>query len=59
MSVTIQVLLDIIHDAKGRADPAGVARRLNARDVVVTAEQVEEVLRDYGLKKTAGYRSRR
>lgn len=58
-SVTIQVLLEIIHDARGRDDPAGVARRLNAREVVVTAEQVEEVLRGYGVKKTDGSRSRR
>lgn len=58
-SVIIQILLDIIHNAKGRADPAGIARRLNAHDLVVTSEQVEEVLRDYGLKKTVGYRSRR
>jgi len=52
----IEVLLEVIHSAQARAEPATIAARLNARGVAVTAGQVEEIFRRYGLdeKKTVG-----
>jgi len=59
-TVVIEVLLDVLHRAQVRADPAAIAARLDARGVGVTVEQVEEIFRCYGVKKkTAGSRSRR
>ncbi len=59
-AVIIEVLLDIIHDAQARADTREAVRRLNARGVAVTVEEVEEVLRRHGIeKKTDGFRSPR
>lgn len=55
LTVIIEVLLDVIQDAHAQADPRAVAARLEARGVVVTPAQVEEVFRHHGLeKKTVG-----
>lgn len=59
-AVVIEVLLEVIHTAGARASPAGIARRLAARGVAVTPEQVEEIFRAHGIqKKGARSRSRR
>jgi len=58
--VVIEVLVEIIHDAKVRADPAAIVRQLAARGINVTVDQVEEVLGEHGIqKKRAPSRSRR
>lgn len=59
-AVVIDVLLEVIHTAGARASPVGIARRLAARGVAVTPEQVEEIFREHGIqKKGARSRSRR
>jgi hypothetical protein len=58
-AVVIEVLLEIIHRAKVEADPSAIAARLVARGVSVTAAQVETLLEEHGLKKTAQSRWRR
>ena len=58
-AVVIEVLLEIIHGAKIMAEPSAIAARLAARGVSVTAAQVDALLREHGLKKTAKSRSRR
>lgn len=58
-TVIIEVLLEIIHGARARGDPAAVAAQLDARGIAVTVQQVEEILQHYGVeKKTAKSRSR-
>jgi len=57
-AVVIEVLLEIIHRAKVEADPSAIVGRLAARGVSVTREQVEALLREHGLKKTAKHPSR-
>ncbi len=56
-AVVIDVLLEVIHTAGARASPVGIARRLAARGVAVTPEQVEEIFREHGIQKK-GVRSR-
>jgi hypothetical protein len=58
-AVVIEVLLEIIHGAKVVAEPSAIAARLTARGLIVTAAQVEALLEERGLKKTANSRSRR
>jgi hypothetical protein len=58
-AVVIEVLLEIIHGAKVEAEPATIAARLAARGLSVTARQVEALLEQHGLKKTAKSRWRR
>jgi hypothetical protein len=58
-AVVIEVLLEIIHRAKVEAEPSAIAARLAARGVHVSAAQVEALLEEHGLKKTAQSRSRR
>jgi hypothetical protein len=52
--LVIEILLEVIHAAGIRGDPAAVAARLSARGVGVGVEQVTEVFRQHGLpqKKT-------
>lgn len=58
-AVVIEVLLEIIHRAKVEAEPSAIAARLAGRGVSVTAAQVQALLEEHGLKKTARSRSRR
>lgn len=59
-AVVVEVLVEIIHDARARADPAAVVKQLEARGISVTDAQVEEILKEHGIKKKAGRsRSRR
>lgn len=60
-SVTIEVLLDLVHGAQAWAKPAAIVERLGARGVAVSVAQVEEILQRYGIeqKKTARSRSKR
>lgn len=59
-AVVIEVLVEIIHDAQARADPAAVVKQLAARGIGVTGAQVEEILREHGIEKKGGRsRSRR
>lgn len=60
LTVIIEVLLDVIHNAQAQADPSTVATRLTAKGIDVTREQVEEVFRQHGVeKKTVGSHSPR
>jgi hypothetical protein len=54
-TLVIEILLEVIHAAGIRGDPAAVAARLTARGVVVGVAQVDAVFRQHGLpqKKTA------
>jgi hypothetical protein len=58
-AVVIEVLLEIIHGTKVQAEPSAIAARLTGRGVSVTAAQVEALLEEHGLKKTARSPSRR
>jgi hypothetical protein len=58
-SAVIDVLLDLVRSAGVQVDAAGVAERLNARGIAVTPEQVEDIFRRHGVKKTAHSRSKR
>ncbi len=58
-TIVVEVLLEIIHGAKVGAEPQAIAARLAARGVSVTASQVEALLEEHGIKKTAKSRSRR
>jgi len=58
-AVVIEVLLEIIHGAKVEVEPSAIAARLAARGISVTAAQVEALLKEHGLKKTAKSHSRR
>lgn len=58
-AIVVEVLLEIIHGAKVEAEPPAIAGRLADRGVSVTAAQVEALLEEHGLKKTAKSRSRR
>jgi hypothetical protein len=58
-AVVIEVLLEIIHGAKVDVEPSEIAARLATRGVSVAAAQVEALLREHGLKKTAESHSRR
>lgn len=53
-ALVLEILLDVIQAARLRCDVNAIAARLGARRVVVTVDQVREVLRQYGLseKKT-------
>jgi len=53
----IDILVDVIHHPKD--DAQATARRLNARGLAVTSEQVEAIFANYGVKKTARPRLRR
>jgi len=58
--LVIEVLVEIIHDARARACPAAIVQRLGARGVQVTQAQVQQVLSEHGIeKKRARFRSRR
>ena len=58
-TLVIEILLEIIHAAGVRGDPAAVVVRLAARGIVVTVAQVEAVCRAHGVlpKKTPPSRS--
>jgi hypothetical protein len=58
-AVIIEVLLEIIHGTKIVAEPSTIVARLAARGIGVTNAQVEEILKEQGLKKTAKSPSRR
>lgn len=58
-SAVIDVLLDLVRSAGVQVDASHVAERLNARGIAVTAEQVEDIFRRHGVKKTARSRSKR
>ena len=49
--VVIEVLVEIIHDARARADPTATVRQLAARGISVTEAQVEGILSEHGIKK--------
>jgi len=51
-SAVIDVLLDLVRSAGMQVDAMSVSERLGARGVVVTPEQVEEILSRHGVKKT-------
>ena len=53
----IDILLDVIHHPKD--DAKATARRLTERGVAITAEQIEAVFANYGVKKTVRSRLRR
>jgi len=53
----IDILLDVIHHPKDNA--RATARRLTARGLAITSEQIEAVFANYGVKKTVRSRSRR
>jgi hypothetical protein len=56
----IAILIEAIHSADKLAPAAVLADRLGARDIVVTADQVKQVLSHYGIdagKKTPASRS--
>jgi len=58
-ALVLEILLEVIHAAGVRGDPAAVVARLAARGLGVTATQVEAVCRTHGvpLKKTPPSRS--
>lgn len=60
-TVTVEVLLDLVHGAQAWAKPAAMVRRLGARGVAVSVAQVEEIFQRYGIepKKTARSGSKR
>jgi hypothetical protein len=58
-AVVIEVLLEIIHGAKVKVEPSAIVARLATRGISVTAAQVEALLQEHGLKKTAKSHSRR
>jgi hypothetical protein len=58
-AVVIEVLLEIIHGAKVEVEPPAIVARLATRGISVTAAQVEALLNEHGLKKTAKSHSRR
>lgn len=61
-ALVIEVLVEVIQASEVTAQPAVVARRLSARDLAVSAQQVEMVYREHRLvagKKTAGSRRSR
>lgn len=51
VAVVVEVLLEVIHSAGAWAAPDVLARRLCARGLAVSVEQVERVLRDNGIEK--------
>ena len=53
----IDILLDVIQHPKD--DEKATARRLTARGLAITSEQIEAVFANYGVKKTVRSRSRR
>lgn len=59
VALIIEVLVEVINGAEVIPDPGTVSERLGARSVSVTSEQVEDVYRTYGLKKTVRSRSPR
>ncbi|MEK7752998.1 MAG: hypothetical protein AAB654_13835 [Acidobacteriota bacterium] len=52
VALVIEVLLEVIHAAQIVPDPALVSHRLAARSVAASVQQVEDIFRSYGLKKT-------
>jgi len=60
-TVTVEVLLDLVHNAQAWAKPAAIVGRLGARGVAVSVAQVEEIFQRYGIeqKKPARSRSKR
>lgn len=58
-TLVIEVLLEVIHSSRTVPEPEVVRARLAARSVAVSVEQVEQLFDIYGLKKTAGSRSKR
>lgn len=59
-AVVIEVLVEIIHNARVRGDPPAIVTQLAARGIHVTDPQVEVILGEHGIgKKGARSRSRR
>jgi hypothetical protein len=58
-TVIIEVLLEIIHGTKVEIEPSAIVARLATRGISVTTAQVEALLEEHGLKKTAKSPSRR
>jgi hypothetical protein len=58
-SAVIDVLLDLVRSAGVQVDASRVAERLNARGIVVTPGQVEDIFSRHGVKKTAHSPSKR
>lgn len=60
-TVTVEVLLDLVHGAQAWAEPTAIVGRLGARGVVVSVVQVERIFQRYGIepKKKGISRSRR
>lgn len=61
-TAVIEILLEVVRVGRVWVAPSVVVKRLSARDVGVTKEQVEQVFSSYGLgdeKKTAVSRSKR
>jgi hypothetical protein len=57
-SLEIEVLLEVIHGARTIPTPELIVKRLAARAVQVTQEQVEAIFQKHGLKKTPNSGSR-
>jgi hypothetical protein len=60
-ALVIEILLEVIHAAGVRGNPAAIAARLTTRGVVVKVEQIHAVFQQHGLpqKKTVASRSLR
>jgi hypothetical protein len=58
-TLTIEVLLEVIHAAGVRVDATSVAARLASRGISATVADVEGILDRHGVKKTVRSRSRR
>ena len=58
-AVVIEILLEIIHGAKVEVEASTITARLAAHGVGVSVAQVDALLEEYGLKKTAKSPSRR
>jgi len=58
-SAVIDVLLDLVRSTGVQVDASRVAERLNARGIVVTPGQVEDIFSRHGVKKTAHSPSKR
>jgi hypothetical protein len=58
LATVVEILLELVHGAGAWMEPGALARRLGARGITVSPEQVDRVYRDHGIvKKGAPSRS--
>ncbi len=55
LATVVEILLELVHGAGAWMEPGALAKRLGARGITVSPEQVEQVYRDHGIVKKGAH----